>query len=116
MSPEAQRIAIAEACGWVQVTRDNKPEEIWEHKSSPYMCRVESKLPDYLNYLNAMNEAEKVLKDLDLYRKFLYLVVLQDASNGSNEPFEQPHPNAPKPSSELLTNGESRENNELLKE
>ena len=62
MNPEQQRIAIAEACGWKQVTRENKPEEIWEHQKNPLkICRGESKLPDYLNDLNAMREAENVL-------------------------------------------------------
>jgi hypothetical protein len=42
MSPEAQRIAIAEACGWTRYF-------------------PESTLPDYLSDLNAMHEAEKVL-------------------------------------------------------
>ena len=58
MNPEQQRIAIAEACGWKQVTRENKPEEIWEHQKHPLkICRGESKLPDYLNDLNAMHSA-----------------------------------------------------------
>lgn len=42
MSPEAQRIAIAEACGW---------------KFYPL------NLPNYLNDLNAMHEAEKRLSE-----------------------------------------------------
>ena len=62
MTNEQQRIAIADACGWKQVTRENKPEEIWEHQKHPLkICRGESKLPDYLNDLNAMHEAEKLL-------------------------------------------------------
>jgi len=40
MTPEQQRVAIAEACGWT----------VWS-------CGV----PDYLNDLNAMHDAEKVL-------------------------------------------------------
>jgi hypothetical protein len=46
MTPEEQRIAIAEACGWKTGYRD---PEAWHP------------LPDYLNDLNAMHEAEKVL-------------------------------------------------------
>jgi len=46
MTPEAQRIAIAEACGWKTGYRD---PEAWHP------------LPDYLNDLNAMHDAEKVL-------------------------------------------------------
>jgi len=59
MTPETQRIAIAEACGWKQRAdkswhwKDNHPEYpgelIWPEP------------PDYLNDLNAMHEAEKVL-------------------------------------------------------
>ena len=56
MNPEKQRIAIAEACGWRMVTQYNKPEEIW--KSSGGVIRAESNLPDYLNDLNAMHNAE----------------------------------------------------------
>ena len=48
MTPEEQRTAIAEACGWKTGYRD---PEAWHP------------LPDYLNDLNAMHEAEKVLTD-----------------------------------------------------
>jgi len=47
MTPEAQRIAIAEACGWKTEYRD--------------AVSSVTALPDYLNDLNAMHEAEKVL-------------------------------------------------------
>jgi hypothetical protein len=49
MTPEAQRIAIAEECGWKTGYRD---PEAWHP------------LPDYLNDLNAMHEAEKMLVSL----------------------------------------------------
>lgn len=54
MTPEAQRIAIAEACGWKKGTTG-----FWKDpdKSGYYPS------PDYLNDLNAMHEAEKVLGD-----------------------------------------------------
>jgi hypothetical protein len=48
MTPEEQRVAIAEACGWKTGYRD---PEAWHP------------LPDYLNDLNAMHEAEKVLNE-----------------------------------------------------
>lgn len=62
MKPEAQRIAIAEACGWQQdgprgnrwIAPDGHIHEIW---GSGLAC------PDYLNDLNAMHEAEKMLTD-----------------------------------------------------
>jgi hypothetical protein len=47
MTPEAQRIAIAEACGWKTEYRD--------------AISSVTALPNYLNDLNAMHEAEKVL-------------------------------------------------------
>ena len=51
MSPEQQRIAIAEACGWFFM------DDSWRY---PNGAKALS-LPDYLNDLNAMHEAEKVL-------------------------------------------------------
>ena len=52
MKPEAQRIAIAEACGW-------KPDKRGLGWLSPHGYYAPE--PDYLNDLNAMHEAEKVL-------------------------------------------------------
>ena len=60
MTPEAQRIAIAEACGWTEiepctccygVIRGYQPTP-GAHKKH---------VPDFINDLNAMHEAEKVL-------------------------------------------------------
>lgn len=62
MTPEAQRIAIAEACGWTDVSR--------EHPESSIIVGLKPNkgirwgIPDYLNDLNAMHEAEKTLSDL----------------------------------------------------
>ena len=52
MTPKAQRIAIAEACGW-------KPDKRGLGWLSPHGYYAPE--PDYLNDLNAMHEAEKVL-------------------------------------------------------
>ena len=52
MKEEAQRIAIAEACGW-------RPDSRGLGWLSPQGCYDPE--PDYLNDLNAMHEAEKVL-------------------------------------------------------
>jgi hypothetical protein len=51
MTPEAQQIAIAEACGW---------------KPNPFQMDMRGQVfpqspPDYLNDLNAMHEAEALL-------------------------------------------------------
>lgn len=63
MTPEEQRIAIAEACGW-------KPhkgyDDLWE-KDGRYAGvkgAYVSMLPDYLNDLNAMKAAESTLKGI----------------------------------------------------
>ena len=57
MSPEAQRIAITEACGWTDI-------KTGPYDGLPFGRRKSHQLeviPDYLNDLNAMHEAEKLL-------------------------------------------------------
>jgi hypothetical protein len=56
MTQEQQRIAIAKACGWTHIVKEN---EEWAGRkpgtlATPY-------LPDYLNDLNTMHEAECTL-------------------------------------------------------
>ena len=75
MKPESQRIAIAEACG--RLAPGFTPETLGGFRSL---------LPDYLNSLDAMHEAEKSIPDRNLYRKFLFIVVLEDPLNTANEP------------------------------
>lgn len=53
MKPEAQRIAIAEACGYVWSGLRAEKDAIGWKLNSQYI----PKLPDYLNDLNAMHEA-----------------------------------------------------------
>ena len=53
-TPKQQQIAIAEACGWVH--HNMRPSETERHQKK---WRYLSDLPDYLNDLNAMHEAEK---------------------------------------------------------
>ena len=53
MSPQAQRIAIAEACGY---TLSGGHVEWWTNKDG-----VHDEPPNYLNDLNAMHEAEKAM-------------------------------------------------------
>lgn len=77
MTTEKQRIAIAEACGWV---REYAAVPTWNAKLNNYKgdyeqvrttlfrragkcVRVDS-LPDYLNDLNAIHEMEEVLAQL----------------------------------------------------
>lgn len=68
MSPEAQRIAIAEACGWIEcrlatcypnIESGIPPKGVFSNQSRAW-------IPNYLNDLNAMNGAEKVLTEAQL--------------------------------------------------
>jgi len=61
MTPLKQRIAIAKACGWGLNYDWERPGigEWWEKTGE--QPRRSNDLPDYLNDLNAMHEAEKVL-------------------------------------------------------
>ncbi len=75
MSPDAQRIAIAEACGWADIRRpcDDSYHDLPTDTLGLIVGRVcglppgyihaenVRPLPDYLNDLNAMHEAEKAL-------------------------------------------------------
>ena len=58
MTPKAQRIAIAEACGWKPAKCICPPEGTDEMCPA---CIADMDIPpDYLNDLNAMHEAEKM--------------------------------------------------------
>lgn len=61
MNPEAQRIAIAEASGWRRKPMAENGPLVW-HDGEKF--RSDYEMPDYLNDLNAMHEAEKVFADL----------------------------------------------------
>ena len=59
MKPEAQREAIATACGWIYEPGNDAGE--WYHeKVGEGSLKI---VPSYLTDLNAMHEAEKVLED-----------------------------------------------------
>ena len=65
MKPEEQRITIAEACGWTH----------FEPDTIQYTARRADgkwgEIPYYLNSLDAMHEAEKVLND-GQFEEFIY--------------------------------------------
>ena len=75
MTPEKQRIAIAEACGWDGIFKNDEGEYCGHQPNQPRFTEwvTNAPLPDYLNDLNAMHEAEKVLTDdqYDDYRRHL---------------------------------------------
>ncbi len=58
MKPEAQRIAIAEACGWYDLVEQDI--SLFGKHEPESQKTFELDVPDYLNDLNAMHEAEKV--------------------------------------------------------
>lgn len=69
MNPEQQRIAIAEACGWTARedienfwravdASGNMTHELWMSERNVWSAGI----PDFLHDLNAMHEAEKVLR------------------------------------------------------
>ena len=64
MTPEAQRIAIAEACGWVELSQPVAGQGAvvrkWKKKGCSHITATQLP-PAYLNDLNAMHEAEKTL-------------------------------------------------------
>ena len=84
MTPEAQRIAIAEACGWKKGGLDCDGYQIWIHPSGArqYWAYV----PDYLNDLNAMHEAEEVIRANQFrfvnYPQELFKVIARREWNG----------------------------------
>jgi hypothetical protein len=84
MKTEAQRIAIAEACGWKFVKDDAKKYDYVENPQGG-QCNREYAMknvgplcvPDYLNDLNAMHEAEKVLtlEQTKVYTLELFMIL-----------------------------------------
>jgi hypothetical protein len=81
MTPEQQRIAIAEACGW----KNHDHPDVMQFKQGWTMpeqwcmdpkgvLRFNHDRPNYLNDLNAMHDAEKALtsEQLEVYCNILH--------------------------------------------
>jgi hypothetical protein len=83
MKPDAQRIAIAEACGFVCTGTDASGKPVWTRDNWTWIQA--QMLPDYLNDLNAMHEAEKTtFNNSDLWISFIdYLCDATGAINCS---------------------------------
>lgn len=90
MNTEQQRIAIAEACGWTKVKAARIQASFsltWRDfvnglppdaaKDDPY-----SAVPDYLNDLNAMHEAEQKMEYWDGYISNLKFICGDPQSEG----------------------------------
>jgi hypothetical protein len=73
MTPEAQRIAIAEACGWSGMSLGSVVGFTPKKK-------LATVIPDFLNDLNAMHEAEKVLTYEQWSRYVDYLIDGEDST------------------------------------
>jgi hypothetical protein len=69
MTKELQRIRIAEACGF--------GKSHWLELKDGIVFGTSGSLPDYLNDLNAMHEAEKFLNDMD---EITYLAKLHNGN------------------------------------
>jgi hypothetical protein len=61
MSPEAQRIAIAMSLGWDEESARRGFETTVREQDGYTYSQISTKLPDYLNDLNAIHEAVKRL-------------------------------------------------------
>lgn len=72
MSPKAQRIAIAEACGWKRCG-EPEPNWLWQPPESARRLYMTCELPDYCGSLDAMHKAEKSTLDgdADAWRAYL---------------------------------------------
>jgi len=93
MTSKEQRIAIAEACGWkCNGHADQLAATVGWEFAYQFVIAPEGKLvthnsiPDYLNDLNAMHDAEKVLtgqaaSDYDMH---LWIVIKRDWDEANN--------------------------------
>ncbi len=78
MTDEQINIAIAEACGW-----HCNQFGLW---GIDFVDGVSGSPPDCCNDFNAMHEAMLLHPRKELLRDFLYLEVLEDPTNTTNEP------------------------------
>jgi len=85
MKPEEQRIAIAEACGWV-LFRD-KPSGLHNPIGIDPSDGLMEHIPDYLNDLNAMHEAWLTISPYqkDRFESELHSVVIGLAEFNRND-------------------------------
>jgi hypothetical protein len=67
MTPEEQRVAIAEACGWTETEAWLDGRRCFERADSNAGWDFDS-LPNYLNDLNAMHDAEKAMNNNDWWK------------------------------------------------
>ena len=100
---QEMRIAIAEACGW-RIESDGQSTFVYppnEKGGNGYRVndtrhpKIIALLPDYLNDLNAMHEAEKVLTDIQCIHYFTQIMHIHNARGGRGcSPFDYGHATA----------------------
>lgn len=90
MSPEAQRIAIAEACGW-ELRVHTYLDGSLAGRSWVAPDGVGRNLPDYLNDLNACHEMEKVLTSNQwlMYDEHIYIIRVNELRGGMHATADQ---------------------------
>jgi hypothetical protein len=74
LTDEEKRIKVAELCGWKRGAKRDRGGHYWAMPGWYPQCTwVEDSMPDYLNDLNAMHEAEKTIHDdyRDMYADYL---------------------------------------------
>jgi hypothetical protein len=68
MNEHEQRIAIAEVCRWTDISVWGAGGINGKHPTEPWV----EVIPDYLNDLNAMHEAEKMLWGMDWSNRYAF--------------------------------------------
>jgi len=78
MTPDEQRAAIAKICGYTDIRHQRLyagDQDLWGTKLKDGE-KHRNRLPDYLNDLNAMHEAEKVLIDKGVNAWWAYVAFI----------------------------------------
>lgn len=88
MTPEAQRIAIAQECDWYDLVPNVNGREVWGNRFGDTKRQL---IPDYLNDLNAMAEAEETLRDVKdgqiiTPQRYKFSKILFELTGGSSGP------------------------------
>lgn len=82
MTPEEKRVAVAECCGWGYVGSSCLKHEQWKCWTTPKGYKGKASVPDYLNDLNAMREAEKTLTDDESRERYVDNLMLSCGGTG----------------------------------
>jgi hypothetical protein len=88
MNKEKQRVAIAEACGWHDIKyRDCSHGDYAEYDWTGFtqLDKGWDRLPDYINDLNGMHEAEKMLFPKFAHKYKLALADLKGFSGNNHD-------------------------------